>query len=402
MEHINLHSYCPAIFHYMYKLLDNMFTSWYTASKLVNMNRSGELGVMLRFSRRRGEIPEGDIRTMWRCVLMRYRDQKSVNQIHGEVGLPRAKVSEILEDALRIGMVKLEFEPPRLFQLETDLIDQFGLKDAIVVEAGRSASFTIRDVGRAAAPYIEGVLEELVIKRLEQTAEKREPVRVGLACGRTLLEVVEALRPAYFSEDNLREVGLEIYPLNVADTAIFAAQFPNLIVSAVKAKWSSDKVTAYNLQVRHIENDLSTEEDKLKCLEEHGIRHLFENAAKADLFVIGIGAFKDINPGFRKILQEKGIDQTKLEQLAEGEINYQPFNARRFLDIKDLPEIHTRLITVSRLTLKKAAEQPDKYVIAVACGSDKIDAIRASLTRNNLCYNILVTDDVVASALLYK
>jgi len=345
-------------------------------------------------------IIENDLRLMWHCVVRHFRDDLSISQIHEEIRIPRTKVSQLLKEAIRIGMVRIDFDPPRLLQLETGLIDRWGLRDAIVIEAGRDMSFTMRDIGRAAAPYLEGIIGKLVIDRQKQN--KGKPVRISFACGRTVLEVVQALRPAYFSKANLHGVGLEIYPLNVSDTAAFAAQFPNLIVSAVKAKWSSDEVTAYNLVVKHIDRGFETEEEKLKYLKAHGIHQLFENASNADIFVIGIGAFKDINPGFREILREKGIEQHKLMQLAEGEINYQPFNARGFLSVEEVPEIHRRLISVSTLTLKKAAEQPDKYVLAVACGLEKVNAVKTSLARNNLCYNILITDDQVADALLRK
>ena len=84
--------------------------------------------MMLSYSRKRGEVKENDFRLMWRCAVRRYRDGESLSQIGEQIGLPRAKVSQLVEDAVRMGIVKIDFDPPRLLDLETDLIDQFGLK----------------------------------------------------------------------------------------------------------------------------------------------------------------------------------------------------------------------------------------------------------------------------------
>ena len=56
------------------------------------------------------------------------------------------------------------------------------------------------------------------------------------------------------------------------------------------------------------------------------------------------------------------------------------------------------VIGVGALELRERAERPDRYVVAVAGGLEKTEAIRACLKGKY--FNVLVTDAYVAEALL--
>jgi DNA-binding transcriptional regulator LsrR (DeoR family) len=82
-----------------------------------------------------------------------------------------------------------------------------------------------------------------------------------------------------------------------------------------------------------------------------------------------------------------------------GEINYQPFDADgRLLDHPELRALMRRLLSVDGGRLRDLSRAPDRYVVAVAGGREKVDALRGALRGRFM--NVLVTDEDAAAALL--
>ena len=369
---------------------------------------------------------------MWRCVYAHYILGWKVNKISQHERILRAKVSELLQRAVAIGMLQIVGRPPRETGLETAIIDKYGLKDAMVVlapglvasgEAGdddRDDNFKTRLSALAAAPaqYVQAAIKRVAMQRSEQG----KPVRIGLACGRTLYAVTARFDDRFLADPELRGANLELYPLNVAYGPQLGYQLPNVLVSNVYMKWTPadenvEQLKAYNLTIP-IEAIETTDEEvdreqRLRArLEPYGMWAAFEAARAADIFLLGIGSPKAINPGYRGVFEGLGGSFEGIEDIADGEINYQLFNRRGFLDdlapsddthgvnLVAVAKANKKITAVSLRDLRRASMNPDKYVIAVAFGQEKAEAVDASLGRNLLCYNVLITDETIASKLV--
>lgn len=86
----------------------------------------------------------------------------------------------------------------------------------------------------------------------------------------------------------------------------------------------------------------------------------------------------------------------------DAEINHTPINAQGepMTDDKDpeLAGLTRRIVGVGALDLRERAAREDRFVVAVAGGLEKTEAIRACLKGRY--FNVLITDAYVAEALV--
>jgi len=330
--------------------------------------------------------PVTDNLDMWRCVWERYTNPGTTQKEFAvALGMSEAKVSRLLERAVREGMMKVTVDvtPPRNAELENALREKFELFDAVVIptigDDGRSVR---RSVGITAARYFERLV--------------KEGSKIAVASGTTLTQMVDNLTPRRFRD-------IRLYPMAVmelglkANAAKVVEFFPNALVASMRAKYGGD-VQAFNFQVSPVEKQELNEQEKLEILEQNGIRDLFEEAMDADTILIEIGTFKYIDKRAEAILQYYNTDIDQLKQLSKGQINFQAFDSEHFLseEFRGLNDI----ITVSLDHLKQMSKSPGKHVIAVSAGNDAVEATIASLSPNIRCYDILITDGAVAESIL--
>jgi len=121
---------------------------------------------------------------MTSVARMYYLDGLGQSEIANICGISRSTVSRLLTTARGKGIVRIsvdEFDP-RDRDLQRQLIDRFGLRNAVVVRAmGTTPTSIRRAVGYFAAPY---VAEWIAGQHL-----------VGVAGGRTLAELVHHIEP---------------------------------------------------------------------------------------------------------------------------------------------------------------------------------------------------------------
>ena len=323
---------------------------------------------------------------MWRCVWERYtRPDVTQKEIAISLGMSEAKVSRLLERAVKEGMMKINVEvtPPRSPELEVALRDKYELFDAVVIPStGGEQRGIKRSVGISAARYFEWLV--------------KEGSKIAVASGTTLTQMVDNLTPRKFRD-------LRLYPMAAmelglkANAAKVVEFFPNALVASMRAKYGGD-VHAFNFQVSPVEKQELNEQEKLEILEQNGISDLFQEALDADTFLIEIGTFKYIDKRAEAILRYYNTDTGKLKQLSQGQINFQAFDSEHVLteEFRGLNDI----ITISLDHLKQMSRAPGKHVIAVSAGNDAVEATIASLSPNIRCYDILITDGVVAESIL--
>ncbi len=314
---------------------------------------------------------------MVQCLELYYRQAKSQKDVAETLGVSPATVSRLLKRAVDEGLVRVELDLPRTQELETALVQRFGLREAVVVAAGGRGDIR-EELGVAAAAYFEKVVAH--------------GMRVGLSCGFTLYQTVRALR-----ERRIRD--LSLYPLSGESTLKLVDISPNTLVGMMAAKYRPH-VTAYALPVQHLASLREVERERRRQLRDPEIRGIYEAAQSVDVALVGIGQIGEQTPGFCSLAESYGVSVRRLRQLGVvGEINYQPFDAGgAVVDHPELRILMHRVVSVDSRRLQALSRHDERYVIAVAGGKGKAEAVRGAV--NGKFMNVLVTDEDVALTLL--
>jgi DNA-binding transcriptional regulator LsrR (DeoR family) len=318
-----------------------------------------------------------ELRQMVQCLELYYRQGQSQKDIAHALGVSAATVSRLLKRAYDEGLVRVELDLPRTQGLETALVQRYGLRDAVVVASGGRADVR-EELGVAAAAYFEKI-----------TAHG---MRVGLSCGFTLYQAVHALR-----ERRLRD--LVLYPLSGESTLKLVDISPNTLVGMAAAKYRPH-VTAYALPVQHLQSPRQLLRERRRLLRDPEVRRIYAGAQDVDVALVGIGLIGEQTPGFCALAEAYGVSVKRLRQLGVvGEINYQPFDSDgRIVDRPELRALVQRVLAVDGPHLQALSRRDDRWVIAVAGGPGKLEAVRGALRGRFM--NVLVTDQDVAAALV--
>jgi deoxyribonucleoside regulator len=326
--------------------------------------------------RRRG-ADQDELRQMVRCVQLYYRAQRHQNEIARELSMSSSKVSRLLKRAFAEGVVRVEIELPKRPRLEAALVEQFRLRDAVVIPLGEPRDLK-DDLGTAAARYFEKVAAD--------------GVRVGLSCGYTLYCLIRALRERRFRD-------LELYPLSAESTLQLVDLFPNTLVGMMAAKYRPH-VRAYALPVQVLGSLAQAQRERRRLLRRGEVRKIYEGARDVGIALVGIGMIGEATAGFCSVAEFYGVSVRRLRALGVvGEINYHPFDengapvARR-----ELRPLTDRVLAVPATRLRELSAEYGRLVIGVAGGADKHEAILGAMRGRFV--NVLVTDEDTATALL--
>jgi DNA-binding transcriptional regulator LsrR (DeoR family) len=314
---------------------------------------------------------------MVQCLELYYRQGRSQKDIAAALGVSAATVSRLLKRAFDEGLVRVELDLPRTQELETALVERFGLRDAVVVAVGGRGDVR-EELGVAAAAYFEKIATN--------------GLRVGLSCGFTLYHTIRALKDRRFKD-------LDLYPLSGESTLKAVDLAPNTLVGMMAAKYRPH-VTAYALPVQHLVSLRQIEQERRRLLRDPEVRRVYEAAQTVDVALVGVGQIGEQTPGFCALAESYGVTVRRLREFGVvGEINYQPYDAEgRIVDQPELQVLMHRVLSVSGERLQDLSRREDRYVIAVAGGRSKIDAVRGALRGRFM--NVLITDEDVAQAVL--
>jgi len=286
-----------------------------------------------------------------------YMEDSTQAQIAEVMGVSRAKVIRLLEEARAQGIVQFSFRKndSQRVSAEQLLIDRFGLKDAFVVPTPLDSSAINQSIAQGAAHYVSDHL--------------REDGYLNIGYGDTVSRMLGVL--AKNREESLNVVsltgGVSYYLPTVGTTAysmhLFLTPSP-LVVSS--------------RQVR----------DAL--LDEKSLQDVSTMTEYADMSVVGIGAAVEGATVLRNgILNEGELTVLKMQGAVGDVLNH-------FMD-KDgnliQTEIEDRVISTDLDKLRQL-----KNVVGVAGGKDKVTAIKAVLNGGYL--NVLITDSDTAAELL--
>jgi DNA-binding transcriptional regulator LsrR (DeoR family) len=271
---------------------------------------------------------------------------------------------------------------PRRGDLEDKLRSLYPhLREVRVVEPGMKDMDSIqKTVAREGAYYLE---------EIAWTGAK-----IGLSGGKTLYYLITYLEPE-------RLTGLHLYPLTLTPILTMPGLTANAMVGMMSTKYPDTK--AYNLPTIPVTSQADYEKQMAANPE---MLKIYRDIWEVEIMVLGIGHLTGPLPGFRALAQqEMGLTAQDLAaKWVVGEINHTPINAQGepMLDSQDkeLAALTRRVIGVGALELRERAAREDRYIVAVAGGLDKREAIRACLKGRY--FNVLITDSYVAEALVQE
>ena len=286
-----------------------------------------------------------------------YMEDNTQAQIAEVMGVSRAKVIRLLEEARAQGIVQFSFRKndSQRVSAEQLLIDRFGLKDAFVVPTPLDSSAINQSIAQGAAHYVSDHL--------------REDGYLNIGYGDTVSRMLGVL--AKNREESLNVVSL---------------------TGGVSYYLPSVGTTAYSMHLFLTPSPLvvSSRQVRDALLDEKSLQDVSTMTEYADMSVVGIGAAVEGATVLRNgILNEGELTVLKMQGAVGDVLNH-------FMD-KDgnliQTEIEDRVISTDLGKLRQL-----KNVVGVAGGKDKVTAIKAVLNGGYL--NVLITDSDTAAELL--
>lgn len=286
-----------------------------------------------------------------------YMEDNTQAQIAEVMGVSRAKVIRLLEEARAQGIVQFSFRKndSQRVSAEQLLIDRFGLKDAFVVPTPLDSSAINQSIAQGAAHYVSDHL--------------REDGYLNIGYGDTVSRMLGFL--AKNREESLNVVSL---------------------TGGVSYYLPSVGTTAYSMHLFLTPSPLvvSSRQVRDALLDEKSLQDVSTMTEYADMSVVGIGAAVEGATVLRNgILNEGELAVLKMQGAVGDVLNH-------FMD-KDgtliKTEIEDRVISTDLDKLRQL-----KNVVGVAGGKDKVTAIKAVLNGGYL--NVLITDSDTAAELL--
>ena len=286
-----------------------------------------------------------------------YMEDNTQAQIAEVMGVSRAKVIRLLEEARAQGIVQFSFRKndSQRVSAEQLLIDRFGLKDAFVVPTPLDSSAINQSIAQGAAHYVSDHL--------------REDGYLNIGYGDTVSRMLGLL--AKNREESLNVVSL---------------------TGGVSYYLPSVGTTAYSMHLFLTPSPLvvSSRQVRDALLDEKSLQDVSTMTEYADMSVVGIGAAVEGATVLRNgILNEGELTVLKMQGAVGDVLNH-------FMD-KDgtliKTEIEDRVISTDLDKLRQL-----KNVVGVAGGKDKVTAIKAVLNGGYL--NVLITDSDTAAELL--
>lgn len=291
-----------------------------------------------------------------------YVDDLPQNDVARRLGTSRSNVSRILQAARETGVVTFRIQYPlaRSSQLEEALVDTFGIREAIVLDAGSGSSVLDR-VGELAARRLA---DHLV-----------DGTTIAVSWGASLQVLTGHVSTDRAHDIDVVQLGGELG----IDPRLSGHEHVRELAARIGGEYSYLHAPAF----------VATTECARSLRNSPDIAVQLKRAAAADIAVVGVGGFRT---GFSEHLLRSGVVEPELrdELIAAdpaGDV------IARFLD-DDGVELDTRLRDrVLAVEIDELREIPT--VIGVLSGRDKGRALRAAMRGGLL--DVVVTDQYAAT-----
>jgi DNA-binding transcriptional regulator LsrR (DeoR family) len=292
---------------------------------------------------------------------------KSQQEIALEFNLSRSNISRLLKEARERGIVEIFIHHPlrRVTNLEQQLCERFGLRDATVVESvPGDDDLTLSRAAKLAARVLDQALENVQV--------------LGLSLGRAVHATVNAFTPS-------RRFDIEVVQLMGAGSQANAAFDGPVLVEQIARRLTN------RVRYLYAPNIVDSAVVARGLLEQTNLAATLTLARQADVALVGIGALSPVVSGLvgANVLTPEELNAFKADGVV-GDIcgrHFDKFGEQVRSDLND------RVIAITLDELKAIST-----VIGVACTAAKVEAILGALRGGYL--DILVTDSAAAEAVL--
>ena len=292
-----------------------------------------------------------------RAVELYYQRGVSQMEVAQILGVSRATVSRLLNEARETGVVKITINTPieKNFELSERLRTQFGLRDAIVVPTEK--------VAKAAAELLSSLLHN--------------KMTIGISWGQTLSEMLSAL-------DEIPMEDIEVVQM-VGSLGGGNPQIDGVDIARVLAEKLHGKY-------RYVHSPGVVENSTVKeiLLQQPQIAETLEQATKADMMVVGIGSLADSTSS---LLRTGYInEEERLACLEQGAVGHL---LARMIDIdgNEVGPFNDRVIGVPLKHLRDA-----EWSIGVSATRIKASAVIGAIRGKYI--NTLVIDELAAKEIV--
>ena len=309
-----------------------------------------------------------ELRLMTKVARMYYEQGLRQTEIMERLNVSQSTISRLLKRAEKAGIVRITVSVPSSAhpELEEALQEKFELKEAIVVDSMDDDDQVVRDLGPAAAFYVETTLKPSDV--------------VGISSwSAALLAMVDAMQP------NSRAAGARVVQI------LGGVGNPSAEVHATHLTRRFANLVGGTATLLPAPGVVGSPEARRVLLKDRFVQEATELIGCMTLALVGIGA---VEPS--RMLASSGnvFSSAELESLrtqgAVGDI------CLRFFDRNGSPVVtplNDRVIGVDLARLRLADR-----VVAVAGGKRKVAAIRGALTGHLV--NVLITDVDTAQRLI--
>jgi DNA-binding transcriptional regulator LsrR (DeoR family) len=310
-----------------------------------------------------------DRRTLGRVARLHFENGLTHQEIASLFSLSRVKVTRLLAEARQAGIVEIRVHSDErpFFEVEKALVDEFALKGVWV-------SPPIESNGGSEHPIDNRLLGVTGAEAMQTMLRRAQRVVMGFSA---------AVSASAGSLQEFAAPELEIYPLAGGRAGRASGSNPQELVTSVARATGGQ---SFQLPAPLIAADSRVYE---ALMNQAGCATVLEEAAQADLLIVGVGVAHDVAPVFRQ-----QVSQTDLEEIARsaavGDISARFFDAEGHALTEDLDS------RVVGLSLDEMRQIPKR--MAIAGGLAKVEAVRA-VVRSGLI-NYLVTDLACAEALI--
>lgn len=309
-----------------------------------------------------------ELRLIAKVARMYYVQGIRQREITDRLQIHQSTVSRLLKRARESNLVRFSVTTPAgiFSDLEDQLSTAFSLKDAVVIDGSMEEEILARELGSAAAYYLETTL--------------KPGTRIGISSwSRSLFAMVDALHPGvYCSGGKVIQILGGIANTGVQqEAAMYLAQ---RLAASIGA-------SAVLLQTPAV---VTTAEARRILFREPSVREVVDSFRTLDVALVGIGSMEP-----SRLLASSGnvfspAERDELMRLgAVGDICFRHFDADG-IPIKS--SLMNRVIGIEH------AELRNSRVIGVAGGKKKLEAILAALRGGWI--DVMITDRRTADSLL--
>ncbi|MBT2696596.1 sugar-binding transcriptional regulator [Bacillus sp. ISL-40] len=306
-----------------------------------------------------------DRRILVKIAEMYYEEGATQSQIADEIGVSRSLISKYLAKAKELGIVEIIIHDETIHpyrQLEGKLERLYGLREVMCIPSLGNESSKNR-LGAAASKYLLRVI--------------RDGQTIGVSSGTTLHEVAEVM------STNQQFPSVTFVPL----VGGMGNERVDIHANTLVAKFAGALQAQYKLL--HAPVMVDSKEAKEIFMRQSSIQDIFDLAVKANIAIVGIGGTPEHSTMVKSYLGQETQEYFNQTDVV-GDICY------NFINKKGETSSNSWNERVISLRLEQLRDIP--LVVGVACGLEKVQAIKAALEGKLV--HVLITDELTAKALL--